>query len=85
MTNRDSRKAGPTNLAELSRKTGLVIRSVDSEVISRLFVEIEKYDSREQAETLAAPTYDLSSHNAMRALTVFAPPRGGRLEGEPIS
>ena len=44
MTNRDSRRAGPTNLAELSRKTGLVIRSVDSEVISRLFVEIEKYD-----------------------------------------
>ena len=72
MTNRDSRKAGSTNLAELFRKTGLVIRSVDSEVISRLFVEIEKYDSRERAETLAAPTYDLSSQNAMRALIVFA-------------
>ncbi len=53
MTNRDSRKAGPTNLVELSRKTGLVIRSVDSEVISKLFVEIEKYDSRERAETFA--------------------------------
>jgi len=51
MTNRDSRKAGSTNLAELSRKTGLVIRSVDSEVISRLVLEIEKYESRERAET----------------------------------
>jgi hypothetical protein len=53
MTNRDSRKAGPTNLAEPPRKAGLVIGSVDSEVISRLFVEIEKYDSRERAEAFA--------------------------------
>jgi len=60
MTNRDSRKAGPTNLAELSRKTGLVIRSVDSEVISKLFVEIEKYDSRERAETFAYLTRALN-------------------------
>ena len=33
MTNRVSKQTGPTNLDELARKTGLVIRSVDSDAI----------------------------------------------------
>ncbi len=53
MSDRLSKQTSPADFAELSRKTGLVIRSVDSDVISSLFVEIEKYDSRERAETFA--------------------------------
>ncbi len=39
------------DLVELSRKTGLVIRPVDSVALNRLFTELERYDSRERAET----------------------------------
>jgi len=38
-------------LADLSRKTGLVVRPVDPHTISSLFSELEKYDSHERAET----------------------------------
>jgi len=38
-------------LAELSRKTGLIVRAVGSGTVERLFTEIEKYDSHERAET----------------------------------
>ena len=38
-------------LAELSRKTGLIVRAVGSGTVERLFAEIEKYDSHERAET----------------------------------
>ena len=36
---------------ELSHKTGLVIRPVDSAALNNLFTELERYDSRERAET----------------------------------
>jgi hypothetical protein len=39
------------DLVELSSKTGLVVRSVDSAVVNRLFAELEKYDPEERAET----------------------------------
>ena len=39
------------DLIELSHKTGLVIRPVDSVVLNNLFTELERYDSRERAET----------------------------------
>ncbi len=39
------------DLVELSRKTGLVVRQPDPAGISSLFAELEKYDSRERAET----------------------------------
>ncbi len=39
------------DLAELSHKTGLVIRSIDSAAVNKLFDELERYDSRERAET----------------------------------
>ena len=51
MTNRVSKQTGPTNLDELARKTGLVIRSVDSDAIDSLFDKLERYDSRERTET----------------------------------
>jgi hypothetical protein len=38
-------------LAELSRKTGLIVRAVGPATVERLFAEIEKYDSQERAET----------------------------------
>ena len=38
-------------LAELSRKTGLMVRAVGAGTVERLFAEIEKYDSHERAET----------------------------------
>jgi hypothetical protein len=38
-------------LAELSLKTGLIVRAVGSVTVERLFAEIEKYDSHERAET----------------------------------
>ena len=39
------------SLAELSRKTGLIVRAVGPGTVERLFAEIEKYDSHERAET----------------------------------
>jgi hypothetical protein len=39
------------DLAELSRKTGVIVRAVGSGTVDRLFAEIEKYDSHERAET----------------------------------
>jgi hypothetical protein len=51
INNRAPKQIGPTNFDELSRKTGLVIRSVDSDTIDSLFYELERYDSRERAET----------------------------------
>ena len=38
-------------LADLSRKTGLIVRAVGPATVERLFAEIEKYDSHERAET----------------------------------
>ena len=37
--------------AELSLKTGLIVRAVGPGTVKRLFAEIEKYDSHERAET----------------------------------
>jgi hypothetical protein len=39
------------NLAELSRKTGLLVRPLDAEAVNRLFAELEKYDAGERRET----------------------------------
>ena len=39
------------DLIELSHKTGLVIRPVDSAALNNLFTQLERYDSRERAET----------------------------------
>ena len=38
-------------LADLSRKTGLLVRAVGPGTVERLFEEIEKYDSHERDET----------------------------------
>ena len=38
-------------LADLSRKTGPVVRPVSPQAINTLFSELEKYDSHERAET----------------------------------
>ncbi len=39
------------DLFDLSRKTGLVIKPIDSEGLSNLFAELENYNERERAET----------------------------------
>ncbi len=46
-----STKLFPPDLAEVSLKTGLVLRPLDSESVNRLFAEIEKYDYQERVET----------------------------------
>jgi hypothetical protein len=51
-------------LAELSRKTGLVVRTPDSGEIDILFAELEEYDSQERAETFE---YLKSALNETRA------------------
>jgi hypothetical protein len=37
------------DLEELSRKTGLVVRSADSSALTELFARLEEYDSDERA------------------------------------
>ena len=41
------------DLAEVSRRTGLVVRSLDSAAVSGLFAELERYDEQERAETFS--------------------------------
>lgn len=50
MNNTVSETVAP-GLAELSRKTGLILRQVDSTTVNNLFAELEKYDSQERAKT----------------------------------
>jgi hypothetical protein len=38
-------------LAELSRKTGLKVRPLDSAAVEKLLAQLESYDSNERAET----------------------------------
>jgi hypothetical protein len=54
---KEMRNDGPVmalELAELSRKTGLVVRSLDSAAVDMLFAELEKYDSHEGIVRLMA-------------------------------
>lgn len=53
MSNTISEETTTPGLAELSRKTGLVVRPLDSAVVNSLFAELERYDPQEQAETFA--------------------------------
>jgi hypothetical protein len=59
-----SEQARALELAELSRRTGLVVRTPDSAEIDVLFAELEKDDSQERAETLE---YLKSALNETRA------------------
>ena len=63
MRNIISETVTPT-LAELSRKTGLILRPVDSATVNNLFAELEKYDSQERAKTF---NYLKSALNETRA------------------
>jgi hypothetical protein len=45
-----SGQATALELAELSHKTGLVVRRSDSATVDMLFDELEKYDSQGRAE-----------------------------------
>jgi hypothetical protein len=38
-------------LAELSRRTGLIVRPFDAEAVNRLFAELERFDAGERRET----------------------------------
>jgi hypothetical protein len=38
-------------LAELARKTGLILRPVDSSAVNNLFAKLEEYDVEERSET----------------------------------
>ena len=59
-----SEQARALELAELSRKTGLVVRTPNSAELDTLFAELEEYDSQERAETLE---YLKSALNETRA------------------
>ena len=63
-SNNVSKQSAALELAELSRKTGLVVRTPDSAEIDILFAELEKYDSQERAETFE---YLKSALNETRA------------------
>lgn len=52
MNNSSSKTSAAITLRELSRKTGLVVRFLDSEALTILFARLEEYDSDERAETL---------------------------------
>jgi hypothetical protein len=39
------------DLADVSRRTGLVVRPLDSAAVSNLFAELENYDPEERAAT----------------------------------
>jgi len=56
-------KTIPPDLAELSLKTGLVLRTVDSESVNRFFAEIEKYDYQERVETFEYLKHALSRNS----------------------
>ncbi len=43
------------DLGELSRKTGLIIRPLDSAALDTLFARLEEYDADERADTLEYP------------------------------
>ncbi len=51
MSNTTTDQTITPELAELSRKTGLVVRHVDSAQLNSLFTSLEKYDVNERAET----------------------------------
>jgi hypothetical protein len=47
-----SEKSMAGDLGELSRKTGLIIRPLDSAALDALFARLEEYDADERTETL---------------------------------
>jgi hypothetical protein len=49
--NIDPERTVIASLAELSCRTGLIVRAVEPGTIERLFAKIEKYDSHERTET----------------------------------
>ena len=51
MENTDPEQTVFPGLADLSRKTGLIVRAVGPGTIERLFAELEEYDPHERAET----------------------------------
>ncbi len=61
------------SLAELSHKTGLVIRSIDAGTINGLFDELERYDSQERDETF---NYLRNTLNETRSLLGAEPVYG---------
>ncbi|HWN07744.1 MAG TPA: hypothetical protein VNO50_00385 [Pyrinomonadaceae bacterium] len=59
-----SRKTGAIDLDELSRKTGLIVRPLDSVALEILFAKLEAYDATERAETLAYLKHALNETRA---------------------
>ena len=53
MNHSDSENSRTLDLRELSKKTGLIVRSPDSEALTDLFARLEEYNADELAETLA--------------------------------
>ena len=51
MSNTTIEEAVGDELAELSRRTGLVVRPLDAEAVDRLFAELEQFDPGERRET----------------------------------
>ena len=52
MNDPSSEKSNSIDLGELSRKTGLIVRSPDQTALTVLFTRLEEYDSDERENTL---------------------------------
>ena len=66
------------NLRELSRKTGLIVRSPDQTALTILFRRLEEYDSNERAKTLKYLTSALDeTREALGEEPVFKRATGG--------
>jgi hypothetical protein len=70
-----------SDLVELSRKTGLVIRRPDLAAVKTLFAELEEYDSQERAETF---NFLKRALNETRSSLGAEPTYGMRDEGKPL-
>jgi hypothetical protein len=70
-----SEKSMAVDLGELSRKTGLVVRSPDSSALTDLFARLARYDADERAETFDYLTHALNETCAVhRAQPAFNQP-----------
>jgi hypothetical protein len=73
MTRSISGKHGPVALEELSRKTGLILRPLDSATLDTLFARLEEYDAKERTETFDFLTHALNETRASLGPNLSSP------------
>ena len=60
-----SERSMAIDLGELSRKTGLIIRPLDSAALDTLLAKLEAYDADERAETFDFLTHALNETRSL--------------------